>query len=265
MQFETVTYSVKAGVATIRMNQPKTLNALTRTLRDELRAALDQAGTDETVRAVVLAGSERAFSVGQDLNELAERYAADPDEAMGRLVAEEYVPLFRTLRTLSRPTVAVVSGIALGGGLALALAADFRVVETRTRLVPAFVQVGLVPDTGLSFFLPRMIGHSRALSFALTGETIGAAEAVGLGLATSVEPDPAHAETAAADLARRLAAGPTLAFAEIRRLFDRSAESSLEEALAEEARAQARLSRSQDHRDAVAAFLAKTTPIFHGR
>lgn len=265
MPFETVSYRVEAGVATIRMNRVKSLNALTRLLRQELRAALDQAATDPAVRSVLVAGSDRAFSVGQDLTELKEDYQKDPDHAMDRLVAEEYVPLFKTLRTLPRPTVALVTGIALGGGLALALAADFRVVEAHTRLVPAFAQVGLVPDTGLSFLLPRMIGHARALSLALTGDAITAEEAVSLGLAASVYPDPAAAETAARELAARLAVGPTQAYVEIRRLFDRSAESSLDAALADEARTQARLSRTEDHRAAVAAFLAKATPQFHGR
>jgi 2-(1,2-epoxy-1,2-dihydrophenyl)acetyl-CoA isomerase len=217
------------------------------------------------VRAVVLAGSDRAFSVGQDLKEMADRYQADPEHAMARLVTEEYIPLLKTLRSLPRPTVAVVAGLALGGGLALALATDFRVVEARTRLIPAFSQVGLVPDTGVSFFLPRMIGHARALSLALTGDAITAAEAVQWGLALEVAADPAQAEERGRNLARRLADGPTLAYTEIRRLFDRSAESTLDEALAEEARAQARLSMTRDHRDAVTAFLTKNTPIFHGR
>ncbi len=252
------------SVLTIQLNRPAALNALTHGLRQELLQLLVSAEKDPTVRAVLLTGSGRAFSVGQDVKEMKEMYAtADPD--LGGLVRDEYNPLIEALLDLSKPTIALVQGPAAGGGLSLALACDIRVITESASFIPAFVKVGLAPDTGASYLLSRTLGWSRALGVALSGQAIGPDDAMSWGLAHHRYASVEEAEVKARALAKQWAAGPTRAMAEIRRLLLEVQGLSWREALAKEASTQDLLGRTRDHQEAVTAFLERRAPEFRGQ
>ncbi len=264
MEFETIIYDRTDAVATVTLNRPQALNAFTAELRSELRSALEIAAGDESVRAVLVQAAGKAFSVGQDLKELAAAYQ-DEGFSLGRLVTNEYAPLVETLQMMPKPTIALIQGIALGGGLSLALSCDFRVLGPDARLIAGFVNVGLAPDTGAAYLLPRMIGYARALHIFLTGKPLTAAEAVSLGLAERVHASAQDAASAAYELARTLANGPTLAYPGIRQLLHDTATLDLPAAMRQEAAVQERLSHTQDHRNAVSSFLERQPPQFDGQ
>ncbi|MDQ0191026.1 enoyl-CoA hydratase/isomerase family protein [Alicyclobacillus cycloheptanicus] len=264
MEFQEVLYQVDGGVATVTLNRAEAMNALTRQLRKDLVAALGEAAADANVRAVLLTGAGRGFCVGQDVKELSEDYAKEGPE-MGRLVETEYIPIVKALRTMPKPTVALVNGPAVGGGLALALAADFRVITEKSVLNPVFVKVGLAPDSGVSFYLSRMIGFARAVSVTLRGQGISPAEQVALGLASRVNATLEEAQAEAKALLDELANGPTEAYVRIRQLFDQTASLSFEDALVVEKNVQDDLAHTADHMEAVQAFLERRPPNFTGR
>ncbi len=256
--------SIDHSVLTIRLNRPTALNALTYRLRQELLELLLEAEKNAAVRAVLITGVGRAFSVGQDVKEMQEMYAkADPD--LGSLVRDEYNPLIAALLDLSKPTIALVQGPAVGGGLSLALACDIRVITDSASFIPAFVKVGLAPDTGASYLLSRSLGWSRALGVALSGQAIGADDAVAWGLAHHRYATVEEAEVKASALAKQWAEGPTRAMAEIRRLLLDVQGVSWRDALVKEASTQDRLGRTADHQEAVAAFLERRAPEFRGQ
>jgi len=262
--YETIEYVEEDRLAHIVLNRPSALNALNHQMRMELKHALKEAADHSAIRVVMLSSASRAFSVGQDLKELDENYA-EHRVSLGELVRSEYVPLVQALQTMPKPTIALLQGTAVGGGMSLALACDFRVLSVDAQLIAGFVKVGLVPDTGTSYLLPRMIGDAQALRIFLTGSAIRAQEAVQLGLADMVHPSAEAAATRARELAYELAEGPTLAYAEIRQLVQDGHGLSLDLALSKEIAAQERLSHTQDHRDAVSSFLGKKIPRFKGQ
>lgn len=264
MNLREVKYEVTAGVATVTLNRPDAMNALTRQLRQDLLTALAEATADSSVRAVLLTGAGRGFCVGQDVKELSDDYAKDGPQ-MGRLVEEEYIPIVKSLRAMPKPVVALLNGPAVGGGMALALAADFRVITVKGALTPVFVKVGLVPDSGVTFYLSRMIGLARAASLTMRGQAITPAQQVELGLAAQVNETLEDAQAEASKLLEELAAGPTVAYARIRQLYDQTAGMNLEAALAAERDAQDDLAHTADHAEAVAAFLERRTPDFMGK
>lgn len=256
--------SIDHSVLTIRLNRPTALNALTHELRKELLRVLVAAEENSEVRAVLISGVGRAFSVGQDVKEMQDMYAkADPD--LGSLVRDEYNPLIAALLDLSKPTIALVNGPAAGGGLSLALACDIRVITDSASFIPAFVKVGLAPDTGASYLLSRSLGWSRTLGIALSGQTIGADDAVAWGLAHHRYATVEEAEIKANALAKQWAEGPTRAMAEIRRLLLDVQGLSWRDALNKEATTQDLLGRTADHQEAVAAFVARRPPEFRGQ
>lgn len=263
MDFQEVIYEVKAGVATLTLNRPEAMNALTHQLRADLLAALAAAATDSSVRAVVLTGAGRGFCVGQDVKEMSEDYAKEGPE-MGRLVETEYIPILKALRAMPKPTVALVNGPAVGGGLALALGADFRVITAKSVLNPVFVKVALVPDTGVTFYLSRMIGLARAVSITMRGQALSPDEQVALGLAKQVNASLEEAEAEARALLEELVAGPTGVYVRIRQLYDQAAGMSLEETLVLEKDIQDELAHDADHAEAVAAFLERRPARFKG-
>jgi 2-(1,2-epoxy-1,2-dihydrophenyl)acetyl-CoA isomerase len=250
------------AVAVVTLNRPDRRNALTVELKDALVAALDQVASDAGVRAVVLAAEGPAFCVGQDLAEHAEALRRDPATAFAT-VERHYNPIVRALATMPKPVVAAVNGAAVGAGLGFALACDLRVAADTATFSTAFAAIGLTADSGLSATLVHAVGHARATELMLLGESVDAAQALAFGLVTRVVP-AAEVREVALGLARRLAAGPTRAYAEIKQALARGAVSSLDAALAAEAAAQARLGTTEDHRGAVEAFLAKRRPAFEG-
>jgi 2-(1,2-epoxy-1,2-dihydrophenyl)acetyl-CoA isomerase len=255
-------YDVVGGVATITLDRPKALNSLTVEMKVGLLDAVSQARDDDAVRAVLLTGEGRAFCVGQDLRE----HAGDLTSGRTDLntVTEHYNPIVTALTSLPMPVVAAVNGMAAGAGAALALACDFRIAAEDAGFLMAFARVGLGPDSGSSWTLQRLVGLGRATAMLMLAEPVTAQQALEMGLVNAVVPGPSLM-AAAAELAGRLAAGPTVAYAAIKETIAFSASHDLPESLAREADAQARCGATEDHRHAVEAFLAKEQTEFTGR
>jgi 2-(1,2-epoxy-1,2-dihydrophenyl)acetyl-CoA isomerase len=229
------------------------------TLDDALVAALREVGGDPAVRCVVLTGTGRAFCVGQDLAEHAANLQGDLD-AVWRTVPEHYTPIATTLATMPKPVVAAINGVAAGAGAAFAFACDFRVMADTAGLNMAFSAVGLSADSGSSWTLPRLVGIAKAKELLLQPSTVPAAQALELGLVTEVVP----AEEVAGR-ARELAAGPTVAYGAIRRSLAYSVGHGIDESLDMERQMMELTGSTEDHREAVSAFLAKQKPDFRGR
>jgi 2-(1,2-epoxy-1,2-dihydrophenyl)acetyl-CoA isomerase len=246
------------AVATIVLPGP----ALNRAVKQDLRELTRTLADDENARAVVLAGTGRHFCVGQDLAEHAAALAADPATSMDTVDAD-YNPIITALATMPKPVVAAVNGTCVGAGLGLVLACDMVVIASGALLGTAFTGIGLTCDSGMSVTLERAFGASRARALLLQPRTFTAEEAVSWGLAASLAP-VGEVRLAAAALATTLAAGPTLAYAETKRLLWDGPTRSLAQALAAESAAQHRLSLTADHASAVKAFLAKAKPTFQG-
>jgi 2-(1,2-epoxy-1,2-dihydrophenyl)acetyl-CoA isomerase len=245
------------AVQTITLNRPDVLNALDLAMHERLAVALDRAAKPD-VRALVITGAGRGFCVGQDVGEFPRDAAA-----VGELLRQHFNPAIRALRGLPKPVIAAINGPAAGAGLALALACDLRLAAASASLVPAFGRIGLVPDSGLSHTLPRLIGSAAAFDWMVSGRSIAAPEAEALGLVTRVVEDADLAAEAGA-LATELAAGPTAALGLTKQLIGRSLESSLDDQLDEEARLQAIAAAGDDFAEGVAAFLEKRPPRFTG-
>ncbi|MDQ3504386.1 MAG: enoyl-CoA hydratase-related protein [Actinomycetota bacterium] len=261
---ESVRVSRDGAVATLTLDRPQAMNALDDDAKVALRDRLQELGADQSVRAVVLTGAgERAFCTGQDLKEhIALLQAGDP--APLRTVAEHYNPTVLAIATMPKPVIAAVNGMAAGAGASLAFAADFRIAASRAVFLLAFARIGLSVDTGSSWTLPRLVGHAKATELAMLAEPLSATEALAIGLVTEVVPDEELAGRAAA-LAQRLAAGPTVAYGAIKAALHFSAGVDLTTALNREGDLMATTGASQDHKDAVAAFVAKEKASFQGR
>jgi 2-(1,2-epoxy-1,2-dihydrophenyl)acetyl-CoA isomerase len=227
-------------------------------MHKQLVGAFKEARAPE-VRAVVITGAGRGFCVGQDLNEFGE---AARDIA-GRL-RHHYHPTVLAVRTLEKPVLAAVNGPAAGAGLSFACACDLRIAAESATFVPAFINIGLVPDMGGTFFVRRLLGTSRAFEWMTSGRRLSAAEALEWGLVSEVVPDDRLADRAA-ERAAELAAMPTRGIALSKRLFDHAEEATLEEQLEREAQLQAVATQTDDFREGVAAFLEKREPRFEGR
>jgi 2-(1,2-epoxy-1,2-dihydrophenyl)acetyl-CoA isomerase len=245
------------AVLTITLNRPDVLNALNGPTHRALAGALKDA-RDDGVRAVVLTGAGRGFCVGQDLQEFGEMPSIADD------LRERYHPNIHAIRELEKPVIAAVNGPAAGAGMSLACACDIRIAASSATFVPAFVNIGLVPDSGGTFFVTRILGYARAFEWLCSGRRLTAPEAHAWGLVSEVVDDDAL-PARAAELAGELAALPTRAIGMTKRLLDRAASSGLEEQLEREAQLQAAATQSEDFREGVAAFLAKRKPEFKGR
>ncbi|MDN5763408.1 MAG: enoyl-CoA hydratase-related protein [Microlunatus sp.] len=252
------------GVGTVRLNRPENLNALNLATKTALLEALRGVAADPGVRCVVLIGTGRAFSVGHDLREHVRQLADDGPEAVWATVPEHYNPIATVLHTMDKPVVAAVNGVAAGAGASLAFLADLRLVSASAGFNLAFAQIGLSCDTGCSWTLPRLVGPTKAMQLLYTGGTITAEESLRLGIATEVIPDAGFAQRVS-DLAGQLAVGPTQAYAAMRQSVAYATHSSLPEALAYEADMMRRTGSTEDHQQAVDAFLAKRPPVFTGQ
>jgi 2-(1,2-epoxy-1,2-dihydrophenyl)acetyl-CoA isomerase len=246
------------SVLTITLNRPEVLNAFDDAMHEGFRAALDEA-RDAEVRAVVLTGAGRGFSVGQDLN-------AFKDDAgdVGERLRKTYNPSVLALRGLEKPVIAAVNGAAAGAGLSLACACDLRLAASSAVFVPAFIGIGLVPDTGATYFIVHLLGYARAFEWLCSNRRLSAADAHAWGLVSEVV-DDGRLASRAAELAATLAALPTRAIGMTKRLLDRAALSSLDDQLELEAQFQSMAMQSEDFREGVAAFLEKRDPHFSGR
>lgn len=253
----------ESGVAILTLNRPDALNSLTTALKVALRDTLQEIQDDDSVRAVVLAGAGRAFCGGQDLREHVELLQSGSSAPLST-VAEHYNPIATLLGGMPKPVVAAVRGMAAGAGASLALLADFRIGGPKTAFLMAFANVGLAGDTGISWALPRLVGHAKALELLLLAEPVPAAAAFELGMLTRLTEDDEDVLPTALELADRLAAGPTVAYGQIKRELAAGGSGSLAAALAVEAEAQAISGRTADHRDATLAFVQKQRPVFKG-
>jgi 2-(1,2-epoxy-1,2-dihydrophenyl)acetyl-CoA isomerase len=259
-----VLYAVNDGVATITLNRPDAMNSLDVATKVALRDAVLAAAGDDAVRCVVLTGTGRAFCVGQDLKEHVTILKDSSSDELFRTVPEHYNPTVTAIATMPKPVIAAVNGVAAGAGASLAFACDFRLVADTAGFNLAFSGIALSCDTGSSWTLPRLVGRAKALELLYFPRTIKAAEALELGLATTVVA-PEGLAYEVAELATRLAEGPTVSFGAIRRSVLHSAGHDLESSLAFEAEMMALTGATEDHRQAVDAFMAKRKPVFEGR
>lgn len=265
-----VLLKVENGVATLIFNRPDSLNALTPQMLEEGLAILEQieAGTGAAeggVRALILTGVGRAFCAGADLAASGKTFLGPREERdLGALLESHYHPFLQALRRSRAPIVAAVNGLAAGAGMSVALSADLIVAAEDAYFLQAFRGIGLVPDAGSTYLLPRRIGRARALELSLLGERLPARQALEWGLINRVTPPEAVLEEASA-LARRLADGPPVAQALMRDLYDRSEQSNYDGQLAAEAEAQRAAGRTEDAEEGVRAFLEKRAPVFKGR
>jgi 2-(1,2-epoxy-1,2-dihydrophenyl)acetyl-CoA isomerase len=248
-----------AAIATVTLNRPEALNALTVPMKQDLLAALRRVERDSAVRAVILTGAGRAFCAGQDLRE---RLA--PDAApLGVEVRERYNPIIRAMRGLPQAIVGAINGVAAGAGASLAMACDIRIASDAATFSLAFGRVGLVPDSGATWFLPRLVGATRAAELALLNDPVSAPDAVRLGLVGRVVPAEQLA-TEARSVAARLAAGAPRAIALTKRALNAAWERDLDAALEYEAQLQDMAGRTKDHAEGLAAFVEKRQPRFTG-
>ncbi len=261
--YEHILFQTQDGVATLTLNRPERLNAFNVAMHGEVRDALAGARDDTGVRAVVLTGAGRGFCAGQDLNDRAVAPgAARPD--LGESIERHYKPLVLMLRAMPKPVIAAVNGVAAGAGANLALACDVVVAGRSANFVQAFCKLGLVPDSGGTWWLPRMIGAPRALGLALFGDRLPAAQAEAWGLIWKCVDDD-QLEPVVHAMAATLAAGPTFGFARIKQAMQAAAGNSLEAQLDLERDFQRELGNSADYAEGVAAFIEKRAPRFLGR
>jgi 2-(1,2-epoxy-1,2-dihydrophenyl)acetyl-CoA isomerase len=246
------------AVLTITLNRPDVLNAFNAALHAALAAALKEA-RDQEIRAVVVTGAGRGFCVGQDLTEFREAAGDIADR-----LRSAYHPNVIAVRALEKPVIAAVNGPAAGAGLSFACACDIRIAADSATFVPAFVSIGLVPDSGGTFFIARLLGSARAFEWMTSGRRLTAAEAHAWGLVSEVVADDTLGARAA-ELAATLAARPTRAIGMMKRLFDAAPTNMLEQQLELEAQLQSAATKSEDFREGVAAFLEKRDPKFTGR
>lgn len=264
MGYKSVLLEVSDGVATVTLNRPDKLNAFTTPMAGDLIAILKSAGADPKVRCVLLTGAGRAFSAGQDLSDPAMAFGEDgegPD--IGTVVDGCYNALVRTVRGFDKPVLAAVGGVAAGAGANLALACDIVVAGRSARFIQAFAKIGLLPDAGGTYMLPRLVGRARALGMALLGDAVNGEQAEAWGLIWKCVDDDKLLDEAGA-LARSLAAGPTLAYAAAKRALDASAANTLDRQLDLERGLQQACGKTADFREGVAAFTEKRPPRYSG-
>jgi 2-(1,2-epoxy-1,2-dihydrophenyl)acetyl-CoA isomerase len=246
------------AVLTITLNRPDSYNAFTTAMHAALHAALEEAAADD-VRAVVITGAGKGFCAGQDLTEF-----RDVEHDIGGHLEATYHPNVRAIRALEKPVIAAVNGAAAGAGLSLACVCDYRIAAENAAFVPGFIGIGLIPDSGGSYFIARLLGPSRAFSWMTSNRRLSAVEAQEWGLVDEVvEPDALM--TRAAELAAQYAAAPTKGIGMTKRLFDHAQNATLDEQLALEAELQSAATKTEDFAEGVKAFLEKRPPSFSGR
>ncbi|MGE8205038.1 enoyl-CoA hydratase-related protein [Heyndrickxia sp. NPDC080065] len=255
--YETVVYEVKNRVAWLTLNRPEKLNAFNEQMKIEVKEALKEAAKNTEVRSIVITGAGRAFCAGQDLQSVKE------DTDYGDLLRKYYNPMVQQMASIEKPIIAAINGTAAGAGLSLALACDFRLASEKSSYIEAFIHVGLVPDSGNMYYLPRIVGHAKALELAILGEKISANEAKNVGLVTQVISVESWDEEVTA-FAEKLASMPTKTIGLIKRYLNQSWDSNLQEVLEKEAYAQKIAGQSSDHKEGIAAFLEKRKPLFKG-
>src|SRR5438105_3779363 len=256
-----VLYEADGATARITLNRPDVLNSFNMDMGRELRSAIDAAGEDREIRALILTGAGRAFCAGQDLAEATP--AADIRLDLAEIVRGTYNPVIRALRSIEKPVVCAVNGVAAGAGANLALACDIVVASSQASFIQSFVKVGLIPDSGGTFFLPRLVGLGHASALMMLGEKTSAARALELGMIYRVL-EPAELLAGAAEIARTLADLPTRAIGLTKRALNASMGNDLDAQLELEEELQGTAGETADFREGIAAFLEKRKPLFRG-
>jgi len=263
MQFEHILFSIEDGVALLSLNRPKQLNSFNEAMHLEVQQALQRVRDTPAVRALLLTGEGRGFCAGQDLADRATSPESGPPD-LGDSIERFYNPLICTLRDLPIPVICAVNGVAAGAGANIPLACDLVLAARSARFIQAFCKIGLIPDSGGTFFLPRLIGMARAKALTLLGEPLSADEALQWGLIYRVVEDDTLRDEAL-KLARHLATQPTYGLALIKQSLNASVDNTFNEQITLERDLQRQAGRSEDYREGVAAFMQKRTPVFKGR
>jgi len=262
MEYHHIRVELKDGVQVITLNRPEVLNSFHLPMARELQDALGVAAADENIRAVLLTGEGRGFCAGQDL--AAVRVDSEPKDDLGETVRAQYNPVIRAIRRLEKPVVCAVNGVAAGAGANLAFACDLVFASTEASFIQSFCRIGLIPDSGGTFFLPRLVGVARATGLALLGGKVGAAQAKEWGLIWETC-EPAALMPRVMEMAASLATQPTRGFGLTKQAFNESLINDLDAQLDLEADLQAEAGRTEDFAEGVTAFRAKRAPVFRGR
>ncbi|HEY9165654.1 MAG TPA: enoyl-CoA hydratase-related protein [Candidatus Kryptonia bacterium] len=257
-ELQTILVESGEGVGRLTLNRPDSLNAFNEEMTEEIFSVLRDFSKDENVRCVSITGNGRAFSAGQDLKEVS------PGRSFADSLRRRYNPIIRQITSMRKPVVALVNGVAAGAGMSLALACDFIIMSSDAKFIQAFVKIGLVPDSGSSFFLPAIIGQKKAFELAALGNDVAADEALQLGLVNRVFASDAFASESGKIL-HQFASGPTVAYSMIKKMMNRSSGRSLEESLEYETYLQEIAGRTDDSSEAIRAFVEKRSPKFRGR
>ena len=262
MAYEKILLTRDDGLATLTFNAPDRLNAVSRRMIAEIKTCWEELAADDSVRAVLITGAGRGFCAGADLADPDREASAAADS--GAALDKYFNPVIRLMRTIPKPIVAAVNGVAAGVGMSFALASDIAIAGKSASFLQAFARIGLLPDGGSTWFLPRLVGDQRARALAMLAPQISAEQARQWGLIWDVVEDAALMQTAT-DIARKLAEGPTLALARIKDALNRSTGNDLSQQLDVERDAQRFLGKSEDFKEGVAAFLAKRKAEFKGK
>lgn len=262
MQYETIAFSVDEGIAQLTLNRPERLNSFNRAMHLEVRDALARVQADRSVRVLLMTGAGRGFCAGQDLSDRAVAPGA-PGVDLGASVEEFYAPLVLALKNLPMPVICAVNGVAAGAGANLALACDIVLAARSASFIEAFCKLGLIPDTGGTWHLPRLVGPARAMGLAMLGDKLSAEKAQQWGLIWACVDDDQLMEEALG-MARHFASAPTLGLARTKQALLASWSNTLEQQLQLEASMMRELGYSHDYREGVAAFMDKRTPQFKG-
>lgn len=262
MDFKNIEFDIKDGVATLTLNRPKSLNSFTVDMHAEVRVAMQQVTDDADIRCLVITGAGRGFCAGQDLGDRASSGEGDvPD--VGASVEKNYNPLIRSIMNLPKPVICAVNGVAAGAGASIALACDIVLAARSASFIQIFCKIGLIPDSGGTWNLPRAVGLARAKGLALLGDKLPAETAESWGLIwRCVDDEALYEETQ--KMARYLATQPTRALGRIKKLLHDSISNTLSEQLVLEQKAMQELGQSEDYREGVTAFLEKRPPVFKG-
>ena len=263
MDYEHILFDIRGGIARLTLNRPERLNSFTDAMHVEVRDALSRVKADATARVLLLTGAGRGFCAGQDLADRAVAPGAEPVD-IGASIERNYKPLVLALRALPLPVVCAVNGVAAGAGANIALACDIVIAAKSASFIQAFARIGLLPDAGGTFFLPRLVGSARAMGLAMLGDKLSAEQAAAWGLIWQCV-DDAELVPAADALLEHFAHAPTRGLAATKRALQRAAGNTLEAQLDIERDAQRELGRSDDYREGVSAFAAKRTPKFTGK
>jgi len=263
MSYDTIELTLADGVASVALNRPDRLNSFNEKMHEELRAALDLLKDDGSIRCMVLTGRGRGFCAGQDLSERAVAPSGESPD-LGASLQQNYNPLVRHLRALSIPVIAAVNGVAAGAGADIALACDIVIATRSAKFVFPFARLGLVPDCGGTWILPRLIGRARAMGLATLGESLTAEQAEQWGLIWKCLADEEF-QTEIDALARHLATQPTFGLSLLKQAMNASPDNSMEQQLDLERDLQRRAGRSHDYQEGVAAFMEKREPVFTGK